>query len=319
MHKISFSVVVPLYNKAEHIVRTLQSALKQSLTPFEIIVINDGSKDNGAELAAALCNPLVKIVHQSNGGVARARNTGIAHARGDWIAFLDADDWLHPDYLQTLSALITQHATLDMVATGYKSMHFDASTSLEPWPLSGVQAQVEIIQNLPQRWMAGTCFFTSSVAVRTSRLQALQPCFPPGESLGEDLDVWFRLAETSAIAFNATPLVARVWVPDGLSVVHTARTEPPFLLRMAERARNQAMPLGLRASTLAFVAHSRLTMARTATIAGDRALARQLLWRAKRDLFSRRWCTTALMVTVVPGALVNRWQHWRKRRKMVLG
>lgn len=319
MHDVQFSVVVPLYNKAEHIVRTLASLLAQSFQALEIVVVNDGSTDHGAELVASLGDPRIKIVHQRNGGVARARNTGIDHAQGNWIAFLDADDWLHPDYLQTLAHLILTHTQLDIVATQYKSVPYDAMLSIQPWPVAAASAAVEIIEDLPSRWMAGTSFFTSSVAVRTRRLQALQPCFPPGESFGEDLDLWFRLAETSAIALNTAPLVARVLVPGSLSVVHMARTEPPFLLRMAERASGTSLAPALRRSSLKLVDYDRLTLARAAVGVGDRSLALQLLWRARQSLFGQRWWLTAIMATLLPGALVHRWQHWRKHRKMVLG
>lgn len=319
MLNVHFSVVVPLYNKAEHIVRTLASLQVQSFQPLEIVVVNDGSTDQGADLVAALGDSRIKIVNQPNGGVARARNTGIAHAQGNWIAFLDADDWLHPDYLQILAQLILTHPQLDLVATQYKSMPYEAGVTLQPWPVDIDSAAVELIQDLPQRWMRGTSFFTSSVAVRASRLQALQPCFPPGESFGEDLDLWFRLAETSAIALSTAPLVGRVLVPGSLSVVHVARTEPPFLLRMAERARSPRMAPALRRSSLQLVNYHRLTLARAAISAGDRLLARQLLWRARQSLFSQRWWFTAIMATLLPGSLVYRWQHWRKLRKVALG
>ena len=319
MHELQFSVVVPLYDKAEHIVRTLGSVLDQSFQAFEIIVVNDGSTDRGADLVAAMGDPRIKMLHQPNGGVARARNTGIDHAQGSWITFLDADDWWHPEFLQALARLIGLHPQLDMVATQYKSMAFDAVAGIQPWPVPAGAESAEVIRDLPRRWMQGASFFTSSVAVRASRLRALQPSFPPGESFGEDLDLWFRLAETTAIALHTVPLVARVWVPDGLSVVHVARTEPAFLLRMARRAGSGGMAAAMRRSTLAFVDHSRLTLARTAIVAGDRILARQLLWRSHGAVFNLRWWSTLVMAMLLPGPLVHRWQHWRKRRKMVVG
>jgi glycosyltransferase involved in cell wall biosynthesis len=319
MLDVRFSVVVPLYNKAPHIVRTLQSVLGQCFPALEILVVNDGSTDEGPELVMELDDARIKMIHQTNGGVACARNTGIDHAQCNWIAFLDADDWLHPDYLQALAKLIVAHPQCDMVGTQYKSISYDQTAYIQPWPVDASNARAEIIHDLPSRWMRGTSFFTSSVAVRTSRLRSMQPCFPPGETFGEDLDLWFRLAETTAIALNPTPLVARIWVADSLSVMHLASTEPPFLLRMADRAKGQSLTAAQRLSTQRFVDHSRITLARSAIIAGDRALAQQLLWRAKRTMFSRRWWLSALMATLLPGPLVHRWQHWRKRRKMVLG
>lgn len=315
----SFSVVVPLYNKAAHIKSTLQSSLAQQWPAHEIIVVDDGSTDEGSAIVEALGEPRIRLVRQPNGGVARARNTGIANATGDWIVFLDADDWHHPHFLASLAAVIAQQPGVDMVASQYRSVEAERFQTPSAWAVDLDVARVELIADLPRRWMHSACFFTSSVAVRASLLKATAPAFPPGENFGEDLDLWFRLAEQTPIALHSAPLVARVWVPDGLSVAHVARTEPPFLLRMEARALAQALPPALAASTLEFVDHNRISLARNAISAGQRGLALRLLWRARRHGFSRRWLVSALMAGLAPGGLVNRWQTMRKRRKMLLG
>jgi glycosyltransferase involved in cell wall biosynthesis len=93
------SVIIPAYNAAAHIVRAIDSALKQTLPPIEILVIDDGSKDRTAEVVAALPPP-VRLIRKENGGPASARNLGASQARGDWLALLDADDWWFPDKLR---------------------------------------------------------------------------------------------------------------------------------------------------------------------------------------------------------------------------
>lgn len=316
--EITFSVVVPLYNKAAHVVRTLGSALAQSHPPLEIIVIDDGSTDAGPELVMALADPRVKLVRQANGGVARARNNGITQARGQWVAFLDADDWYHPEHLRSLAREISCNPDADTVASGYMSVQEAAMPGIAAWPLPP-EAPSERITDLPARWLLGATFFTSSVAVRTSRLQALQPCFPPGESNGEDLDLWFRLAELTPVVLNTTPLVARVWTPDGLSVQHKSLLEPPYVQRMVARAQAGQVPPHLVASIQRLVCHNRLTAARTAMSGGDRRLAWRLLWQSRAAVGQVRWWTTLLMNALVPGHLVDKWQTWRKRRRMVLG
>jgi len=315
----SFSVVVPLYNKAAHIQSTLLSSLAQQWPPHEIIVVDDGSTDGGSVIVEGLGERSIRLFKQPNGGVARARNSGIAHATGDWIVFLDADDWHHPLFLSSLAAVIARHPDVDMVAAQYQSIPAARFETPSAWPVAVENAAVELITDLPRRWLQGASFFTSSVAVRASRLKAMAPGFPPGENFGEDLDLWFRLAELTPIALHSAPLVARVWVPDGLSVVHVARTEPPFMLRMEARALARTLPPALAASTLEFVDHNRVSLARNAISAGQRGLALRLLWRARRHGLSKRWVVSALMAAFAPGGLVHRWQTWRKRRKMVLG
>ncbi|MGH3264482.1 MAG: glycosyltransferase family 2 protein [Trebonia sp.] len=89
------SAVIPAYNAARTIARTLDSALTQSLPDIEVVVVDDGSADRTREIVESVGDPRVRLVSQPNAGVATARNTGISHARGDWVAFLDSDDvWL---------------------------------------------------------------------------------------------------------------------------------------------------------------------------------------------------------------------------------
>jgi glycosyltransferase involved in cell wall biosynthesis len=315
----AFSVVVPLYNKAAHIRSTLLSCLGQRLKPLEIIVVDDGSTDQGGDVVQALGEPGIRLIRQANGGVARARNTGIQEARGDWVVFLDADDWQHPLFLESLAAVIARFPQADMAGTQYRSVAAESFRTPQAWPVDPAQAPMELITDLPRRWPQGSTFFTSSVAVRASRLRNLQPCFPPGENYGEDMDLWFRLGEATPIAWHSAPLVARVWVPDGLSVTQHVLNEAPYLLRMEARALAGQMPAALSASTLAFVDHHRISLARAAISAGQRGQALRTLWRAKRHWADKRWLLSLLMIGLVPGALVHRWQHWRKRRKMVLG
>lgn len=97
------SVVIPLYNKKNQILRAIDSVLAQSFQDFEIVVVDDGSTDGSVEVllrAGMQDNPRFSLVRQPNAGPGRARNVGVAHARGRYIAFLDADDEWRPPYLQ---------------------------------------------------------------------------------------------------------------------------------------------------------------------------------------------------------------------------
>ena len=115
-----FSVVVPLYNKENCIRMTLESVKKQSFKDYEVIVVDDGSTDCSLEEARKIKSENITIIHQQNQGVSVARNTGILHAQGQYIAFLDADDEWEPDYLKTIDHLIEKYPESDMYVTAYR-------------------------------------------------------------------------------------------------------------------------------------------------------------------------------------------------------
>jgi glycosyltransferase involved in cell wall biosynthesis len=101
-----FSVVIPVYNRANLLSETLQSVLLQTEQDFEIVVVDDGSDDDPETVVKALCDPRIGFIRQDNGGGGKARNTGIDAAKGQFIAFLDSDDRFLPHHLATMRRLL---------------------------------------------------------------------------------------------------------------------------------------------------------------------------------------------------------------------
>lgn len=187
---MKFSVVIPLYNKEHYIEATLRSVLSQTCTDYEVIVVDDGSKDDSLALARKFESERVRIIHQENQGVAVARNTGILNARGEFICFLDADDEWRPDYLSAIDGLTEQYPESAIFVTAYAvnmgNGKINYSTLLEPE--TGC---------LPSYWLTlakGYDFVWTSAT--TIRRQALLDAglFKPGEKIGQDLDMWARVA-----------------------------------------------------------------------------------------------------------------------------
>lgn len=112
------SIIVPVFNAEKFLDKCVTSILSQSFRNFELLLINDGSKDNSGILCDqyALSDDRIKVFHKNNGGVSSARNLGIDKARGEWITFIDSDDWLETDFLKNL---ISYDDTL-MVVGGFK-------------------------------------------------------------------------------------------------------------------------------------------------------------------------------------------------------
>jgi glycosyltransferase involved in cell wall biosynthesis len=316
---MKFSVVMPLYNKARFVEGAIRSVLAQTLPVHELVVIDDGSSDGSADIVRSIGDARVKLVTQPNAGVSAARNRGIAMAGGDWIAFLDADDWHHPEYLAHLAKAHAVYPDADVLAAGFRTMDEPDGIEIEPWAVPEAFCEVELVTDLRTRWMKSAPFFTGTVAVRAALLKRLQPCFPEGESFGEDLDLWFRLSDESPVALSHATLGAyRVAVAGSLAASGSLATAkagalPPYLERMRRRALEGTIPRRHRNSALWFVAQQEITIARELLAAGRRREAIRWLVKARHAASGRRWQLTALMALFLPAQFADRWQRWRLR------
>lgn len=118
-----FSVVIPLYNKAPHVVRSVGSVLNQNFQNFELIIVNDASTDGSVEEVQKFNDQHIRLLHRDTpgpGGYA-ARNLGIKKAKGQWIAFLDADDEWFPEHLERMHALSKQFPDVYIMGCGWKN------------------------------------------------------------------------------------------------------------------------------------------------------------------------------------------------------
>ena len=106
------SIIIPAYNAAPFLVETIQSLCNQTYAHWEAIIVNDGSTDNTATICESFIDKRVSTIHQSNTGVATARNNGMALAKGDYIVFFDADDLMAPDFLQARIQVLEENPDL---------------------------------------------------------------------------------------------------------------------------------------------------------------------------------------------------------------
>jgi len=307
---MKFSILIPLFNKQSYIQQTIESVLAQTYQDFEVLVIDDGSTDKSITVVNAIADSRIRVIAQQNAGVSVARNRGIQEAGGEWICFLDADDWQHPSYLEKLVELINNFPQVDAVATRFKRIPDSEFWIPETWPLQS--PHYEVIDDLPKRWMKGTPFFTGSIVIRKQLLSTLGPCFPVGESCGEDLDLWFRVAEKTSIALLDQPLVAyRTAVASSLSTNGIHGIHLPYVARMLQRA--PLLPQPLSKSTMQFVAHEYITYARISAGDGKRLSGiRSLITVASTGICIQRWWVTLVMLLVLPNKIIIRWQKWRE-------
>ncbi len=185
------SVVIPLYNKVQSIQKTLDSVLSQTYQNFEILVVDDGSTDGSAEVAEEMLKTfcpssiVFRLIRKSNGGVSSARNEGILAAKGEYIAFLDADDLWHPEYLETLSRLIQDYPDAAIYGIGYTKL--DGDEIPHGMECSTARGEIkDVWNNYPDCWTG-----SSSSSSRVRLIEA--GMFDVRMAYGEDIDMWWRL------------------------------------------------------------------------------------------------------------------------------
>ena len=125
---IKVSLIIPVYNTGEKLHRCLDSILAQSYQDYECIVVDDGSTDDSSTIIDeyAIRDARLKVVHKENGGVSSARNYGLNIANGEWLVFIDSDDFLMPDHIASLMDAATDD--VDLVMTGFRFLHPDKTT-----------------------------------------------------------------------------------------------------------------------------------------------------------------------------------------------
>lgn len=108
------SVIIPLYNKEAIVEKSLKSVLSQDYDDFEVIVVNDGSTDNSAEIVKSIKDPRLHLIEQENGGPSKARNVGVQNAKGEWVYLIDADDEMEPGTLSYFYGQSLKFTNIDM-------------------------------------------------------------------------------------------------------------------------------------------------------------------------------------------------------------
>lgn len=198
------SVIIPLYNKVNTVERAVRSVLDQTVSEFELIVVNNGSTDGSEDVVKRIDDPRIILISQPNQGVSMARNKGVAIARGVYVAFLDADDEWRPTFLETVLRMREKYPDCAVFATAYQRCNARGVLTdirLQQVPVS----ETFILDNYFE--VAATSdppFCSISVMVKKAALQAIGG-FPKGIHQGEDLLTWARLAANFKVAYCRIP------------------------------------------------------------------------------------------------------------------
>ena len=251
---MKFSVIIPLYNKAPYIRKALESVLAQTYTDYDLIIVDDGSTDGSAEIAEAFLqdpasrlspltssltsdsvpasrlSPLafsLRLLKQPNQGVSAARNAGVAQAQGEYLAFLDADDWWEPTYLERMAQLIEDYPDAGLYACNYY-YHKDGVNIIKVDIPTGYF-------NYPKEYFKNFAMPVTSISVVIPRKVFSDiGGFPIGIKLGEDFLLWSKIALCYPVAFLNEPLAYynNTLLPNYRATYHLHKPEEHMLFRL---------------------------------------------------------------------------------------
>ncbi len=204
--KPKFSIIMPVYNKAPYVRKALESVVSQSYKDWELIVVDDGSTDKSLQVVEDYIRETIsderlaiRVISQTNSGVAAARNRGVKESRGEYICFLDADDWWEPNFLQEMDKLITEYPNAGIFATNYiyyKPGKTHVALNLPRGYINYPETYIQCIA-MPI-WTGATCM--------SRKVFDEMGGFPDGIKLGEDFLLWAKTALHYKVAFSERAL-----------------------------------------------------------------------------------------------------------------
>lgn len=196
-----FSVIIPLYNKEDYIAECLESALNQSFNDYEIVIVNDGSTDNSVQIVERINSEKIRLFHQENQGASKARNKAASLSKGQYLAFLDADDIWKPNHLESLNESITTFPNSGIYANNYFIKRSNTYTAPADLNIKVNNNAPFILEDFFEASLKETVVWTSACSIEKSKFESYG-MFNPIYLSSQDLDMWIRIALKEPIVFH---------------------------------------------------------------------------------------------------------------------
>ncbi|MBS0375260.1 MAG: glycosyltransferase family 2 protein [Proteobacteria bacterium] len=226
------TIVVPLYNKAPYVARALRSVLSQRFRNFELIVVDDGSTDGSGEIARGIADPRIRVLEQPNQGPGLARNRGWRAGTGSLVAFLDADDWWFPDYLEHAVKVLGADADIAACTSGHRTRAASGAERdpREHWLKRGLREGkfLATARTPTAEFLAVlTYLFPVTTVVRRPVLEQFGGFFDAERcTYGEDSYLWLRVLLRHAVHLDLEPRMCVDEGAAGLSHLGTLASRP---------------------------------------------------------------------------------------------
>jgi len=208
-----FSVIIPLFNKELFIEATLKSVLNQSYTDFEVIIVNDGSTDNSAQIIAKFDDARIRFFTKDNAGASAARNYGIEKAQSNYISFIDADDYWYPTFLEEIFEKVNRFPDIKVFSA---AIEIETSKTIFPAHYSIKKTGDFEIVNYFSASTKETVICTSCAVFNKSIFEDVG-VFDTQIKSGQDTDMWIRIGLKYDVLFIWKILATYVYDENSLS------------------------------------------------------------------------------------------------------
>lgn len=201
-NEILFSVVIPLYNKEDYILDTLNSVLNQEYQNFEVIIVNDGSTDKSLKVVESLVDPRINIFSILNSGVSVARNLGITKSKGSFVSLLDGDDYWYSNHLSNFITAINKFPNEVVFCNNYEIQLSENIKRTPKYSYLPNKKKYVTINDYFKSSLINSIAWTSAVCISKSIFKNNNYWFDKNMTSGQDTDLWIRLGLGFSFIFN---------------------------------------------------------------------------------------------------------------------
>jgi glycosyltransferase involved in cell wall biosynthesis len=293
---MKISAVIPLYNKEAYVVRAVNSVLAQTHSDLELIVVDDGSTDNGPHLVSQVRDPRLILVRQENRGRSAARNAGIQRASARHVAFLDADDEWAPQHVSTLVQLITDYPDAGLYCTGYRFVESTGKVKYPHWEDHPTRGYVKrYFLSVARGDLIATA---SSVCIPTAVFRDVG-MFPEQDHVGEDQDMWARVALRYPVAVDCRQTTTYYGYAENRSfVTRPHEKELPYLTRLQSFLDNTAIEGEVRKDIEGYIRQGLFTLVSVNVRTGRSDIARRMLADSRLQRADLRFWTWKMLANL---------------------
>lgn len=311
-----FSVIIPVYNKANSLRMSIDSVIAQTCPEWELIVVNDGSTDDFSAAIAPYCSDnRIRVIQQQNQGVSVARNQGIRVAKEPYLAFLDADDEWAPNHLAVLQEMILREPGAGVYATAFEVQLPDGSKkdNTQNFIKKGIYRETDLFGYMGN--IHGNMVLNILGTCVSAQLVARYGGFQPGVRIGEDTDFFLKLAAYSDVVLSSE--VTGVYHRELSTATREYGTldfDWYFMKREKTLLEDENIPLEKRHNIRRAMDHFRIHKSRHYLLLGKRKLAMETLHEVQKKTYNF-WARQMTWVMVVLPKCLLTYLYKKKKEK----